>query len=259
LNGYFASGVLHPTEETNKHRPDVFGIQVGFDVVRSEMAYLSVFYNFNRSQDNLSDLLSSDIHNHFFGGGYFLYLSGCHFGVMGGIGYDQYKVNNDDGNAKGAGLQTNLFSEFGIDVPLGKWAIKPFAALQHEFLYHGRIGDAPNIVQGDWNAHGLDALLGLRVNWKLRENLEIQARSTWVHQLLDNPPPFYIARFSAVHGTSTPIIFHYQGNTGRDLAWLGLGLKWEFYFNAFLFFDYDVLLNERLTSHLGNVGLCFGW
>ena len=258
-NLYLASAVLHPKTETEKIRPDILGFQVGFDVVRSQLAYLSLFYNFNRSQQNLHSVLSSDIDNHFFGGGYFLYLSGCHFGFVGGLGYDQYSVRNDFGGGKGSGLQTNLFSEFGIDFSVGKWAIKPFAALQHEFLYHGRIGESPNIVQGDWNIHGLDALIGLRVNWKPLENLEIQMRSTWVHQVLDRSPPFYVARFSAVHGTGTPIIFHYQGDTGRDWAWLGLGMKFEFYYNAFLFLDYDVMVNKRLTSHLGNIGLCLGW
>ena len=258
-NIYFASGALHPQRETNTIRPDVFGLQVGFDVVRSQIAYFSLFYNYNRSRVGVRDVLSSDNDNHFFGAGYFLYLSGCHFGFMGGIGYDQYKARNDIGSGKGDGLQTNLFGEFGIDFPIGKWAIKPFAALQHEFLYHGRIGNAPNVIQGDWNVHGLDALIGLRINWKPLENLEFQVRSTWIHQILDRAPPFYVARFSAVHGTATPIIFHYQGNTGRDWAWLGCGLKWEFYYNAFLFADYDVMLNTRLTSHLGNIGLCLGW
>jgi len=258
-NIYLASGVLHPQTETNKYRPDIFGLQVGFDVVRSQLAYFSLFYNYNRSKGGLDGLFSSAIDNHFFGGGYFLYLSGCHFGLMAGIGYDQYKVHNDIGSGKGDGVQTNLFSEFGIDFPIGTWAIKPFIALQHEFLYHGRIGETANIIQSDWNVHGLDALIGLRINWKPLENLEFQARSTWIHQLLDRSPPFYVARFSAVHGTATPVIFHYQGDTGRDWAWLGLGLKFEFFYNAFLFFDYDVMVNKRLTSHLGNIGICFGW
>jgi len=258
-NIYGGTAVLHPTRETNRIRPDLFGVQVGFDVVRSQMAYFSLFYNYNYSKIGIRELLHSRTDNHFIGAGYFVYLSGCHFGIQGGIGYDQYKADNDIGGAKGDGLQTDIFSEFGIDFPVGKWAIKPFFALQHDFVYHGRIGDTDNIIQGDWNVHSLAALLGLRVNWKPLENLEFQARSTWVHEMLDRPPPFYKARFSAVHGTSTPAIFHYQGNTGRDWAWLGLGLKFEFNYNMFLFCDYDVMFNARLTSHLGSIGLCLGW
>ncbi len=258
-NIYFSTAVLHPKTKTNKIRPDIFGIQIGFDVVRSQTSYFSIYYNYNRTKEGLSDLMSSNIDNHFFGAGYFLYLSGCHFGLQGGLGYDQYKAKNDFGDGKGNGMQTNLFTEFGVDFPIGKWAIKPFCALQHDFVYHGRIGEAPNIIQSDWNVHGLNSLIGLRINWKPLENLEFQFRTTWIHELLDNPPPFYIARFSAVHGTSTPAIFHYQGNSGRDFAWLGIGMKWEFYYNAFLFIDYDAMVNKHLTSHLGNIGLCLGW
>ena len=258
-NIYGGTAVLHPTRETNRIRPDLFGVQVGFDVVRPEGPYFTLFYNYNHSRTGIRDLLRSRIDNHFIGSGYFLYLLGCHFGIQGGIGYDQYKVNNEIGSAKGDGLQTNIFSEFGIDWPIGRWAIKPFFAMQHDFVYHGRIGGVDNIIQGDRNDHSLSALLGLRVNWKPMENLEFQVRSTWVHEMLDRPPPFYKARFSAVHGTSTPAIFHYQGNTGRDWAWLGLGMKFIFNYNMSLFFDYDVMFNERLTSHLGNIGLCLGW
>ena len=258
-NLYGGTAVLHPVRETNRIRPDLFGIQVGFDAVRSQVSYFSLFYNYNYTNTRIRELLRSRIDNHFLGAGYFVYLSGCHFGVMGGIGYDRYEAKNDDFSAKGDGLQTNLFGEFGIDFPVGKWAVKPFFALQHDFVYHGRIGRAPDIIQSDWNDHSISSLLGLRVNWKPLENLEFQVRTTWVHEMLDRPPPFYKARFSAVHGVSTPAIFHYQGNTGRDWAWLGLGTKFEFNYNMFLFFDYDVMFNARLTSHLGNIGLCLGW
>jgi uncharacterized protein with beta-barrel porin domain len=175
----------------------------------------------------------------------------CHFTFTGSMGYDRHEISSGGAN-KGDGMQANSFGEFGLDFMLGKWGFKPFYALQYDFLYHGNVGD----VVGDWNGHGLNQLFGMRTNWKIMEMLELQSRATWVHEMLDKPPPFFHARFSPVHGTNSPAIMFYKGNTGRDWAWLGFGAKFEGISNIYLFFDYDVLLNERHVTHLGSVGLC---
>jgi uncharacterized protein with beta-barrel porin domain len=51
----------------------------------------------------------------------------------------------------------------------------------------------------------------------------------------------------------------YDGNTGRDYAWLGLGARLECALNVYLFLDYDALLNQRHITHLGSVGFLLGW
>jgi hypothetical protein len=51
----------------------------------------------------------------------------------------------------------------------------------------------------------------------------------------------------------------YDGKTGRDWAWLGIGAKLEGIYGIYFFADYDVLVNERHTSHLGSLGLCLSW
>ena len=251
-NAYFGDTTLRPVAE-EKLRPHFIGMQLGFDVAKTPGVYSSYSLNVNQSKIKFAGD-SSTIDNFLLGYGKFVYLSMCHFTFTGSVGYDRYEISSGRTN-KGDGLQTNFFGEFGFHFPLGKWSMKPFYALQYDFLYHGNVGDSIR----DWNGHGLNQLMGMRLTWKATEILELQSRATWVHEMLDNPPPFYHARFSPVHGTTTPAILYYGGNTGRDWAWLGLGAKFECISDIYLYFDYDVLLNERHVTHLGSAGLCFNW
>lgn len=260
-NLYYGDTALEPKGTESRIKPNLYGLQIGLDVIQTHGVYNTFFGNINQSKTKYPNQQNTKINNYLFGFGKYIYLSGCHFGGAGSLGYDQYKVNHSAGqiNAKGNGLQCNLFGEFGIDFIFGKWGIKPFYALQYDFLYHGQIGKSDVIVQGDWNGHGLNQLLGIRINWKLFDSFELQSRFTWIHEMLDNPPVYYHSRFSAVQGTSTPALFFYEGNTGRDWAWIGFGLKFEGVYNIFLFLDYDLTINARHTTHLANLGLCFGW
>jgi hypothetical protein len=260
-NLYYGNTTLEPKGVKSKIKPDFFGLQVGLDVVQSHGVYNTFFCNVNQSKIKYPGQTNAKAENYLFGFGKYIYLNGCHFGGAGSLGYDRYKIHNSlyQIDAQGDGLQCNFFGEFGLDFIFGKWGIKPFYALQYDFLYHGRIGEAAAPVQGDWNGHGLSQLLGIRFNWKLFESFELQSRLTWIHEMLDNPPVYYHARFSAVQGTNSPAVLFYEGNTGRDWAWIGFGLKLEGVYNVFLFLDYDLMINARHTTHLGNLGLCFGW
>jgi uncharacterized protein with beta-barrel porin domain len=260
-NLYYGKTILEPKGFVSEIKPSLSGLQVGLDIVQLHGVYKTFFSNFNQSKIKYPDQTNAEAKNYLFGYGKYIYLSGCHFGGSGSLGYDQYKVRNSlyQINAKGDGLQCNLFGEFGLDFILGKWGIKPFYALQYDFLYHSRIGEAAAPVRKDWNGHGLSQLLGIRFNWKLFESFEFQSRLTWIHEMLDNPPVYYHARFSAVQGTVSPAVLFYDGNIGRDWGWIGFGLKLEGVYNVFLFLDYDLMINARHTTHLGNLGLCFGW
>ena len=249
-NIYYGDTRLEP-KDGDLIKPNFYGIQLGFDASKNHGVYSSYFFNVNQSKVNTSDF-SSVVDTYMLGYGKFIYLSVCHFTFVGSAGYDQYKL--DGGENKGDGLQTNFFGEFGLDLLFGPWAFKPFYALQHDFLYHGNLGERTH-----WNRHGLTQLFGTRLNWKPIESLELQSRAVWVHEMLDNPPPFYHMRFSPVAGIHSPAIMYYEGNTGRDWAWFGIGGKLECIFNVYLFLDYDILLNERHITHLGSAGLCFGW
>ena len=257
-NAYYGDTTLKPNEG-EKIKPDFYGLQVGFDLSKSYGVYSTFFFNINESKIKFPGG-SSTIDNYLLGYGKVLYLKMCHFALAGSIGFDQYEIAVFDTASKGDGVQANIFGEFGLDFILGDWGIKPFYALQYDFLYHGRIGQpSSGVLISDWNGHGLQQLAGLRVSWKPVHMLELQGRAAWVHEMLSNPPPFYRARFSPVPGINTPAIMFYEGKTGRDWVWLGIGTKFDAFFNAYMFFDYDVLLNARHVTHLGSLGLCLGW
>jgi len=256
-NAYYGGTTLKP-KEGGKIMPNLYGLQLGCDVAHSHGIFSTFFLNINESKikfRNPYGSASSTIDNYLLGYGKFCYFNLCHFAFNGSIGYDRYEVTKGH---TGNGLQMNLFGEFGLDFILGDWAIKPFYALQYDFLYHGNIGKSPTLID-DWNGHGFQQLIGLRVNWKPTHILELQSRATWVHEFLADPPPFYHARFSQFHGIYTPAVMFHGGNTGRDWAWLGFGAKLECVFNVYLFLDYDLLLNTRHVTHLGSLGLCLGW
>jgi len=251
-NLYYGDTTLKP-KESGKITPNFFGLQLGLDLTKPT-GYSTFFFNINQSEVKFAPGMTSTIDNYLVGYGKFMQWGLCLFTFAGSIAYDQYEISAN-GNHTGDGLQTSFFGEFGLDFKLGKWGFKPFYALQYDFLYHGNIGKSP---MRDWNAHGLNQLAGLRVSWKVFSMLELQSRAVWVHEMLDDPPPFYRMRFSPVHGTSTPAILYYEGNTGRDWAWLGIGARVEV-LNLHFFGDYDVLLNARHVTHLASLGLCLGW
>ena len=258
-NAYYGDTTLKP-KEGGKIDPSLYGLQVGFDLARSHGLFSTFFLNINQSKVKFGEQFgsgTSTVNNFLFGYGNFLYFNLCHLAFSGNIGYDRYEVSrNYDGT--GDGMQVNFFTEFGLDFIFGQWAVKPFYGLQYDFLYHGKIGKSPPLYD-DWNGHGFQQLVGLRVNWKPTDILELQSRATWVHEMLGNPPPFYHARFSPMHGTHTPAVMFHEGNTGRDWAWLGFGVKIECVYNVYLFLDYDALLNGQHVTHLGSIGCCLGW
>lgn len=260
-NFYYGATTLKPKDAGYKIKPDFYGVQFGFDVVRSHGIYATFFANFNKSDTDIGRSAKGKVMNYYFGFGKFMHMKGCHFGYIAAFGYDEYKVNDriSGQSGKGDGLQTSLFGEFGVDFLLGVIDFKPFYALQYDYLYHGRIGEKDAVFQRDKDGHSFVQLMGLRLNWEVADEVKFQLRTVWVHEMLNNPPPYYNYRFSAVQGTSTPAIYYFEGNTGRDWVWLGLGVKLEYVYNLKLFLDYDAMINGRHMTHFGNLGLCLNW
>lgn len=261
-NLYYGNSSLEPKEFDYKIKPEMYGIQFGFDIVKSHGVYATFFGNYHRSETDLGIQADSRAENYMFGFGHYIFLKGCHFGYTTSFSYDHYNVRDriTTDKSKGDGMQANLLGEFGVDLVFGRWAFKPFYALQYDFLYQGRIDSKERVFAGDGNEHSLIQLFGMRTNWKPFEMLEFQSRLVWVHEMLDNPPPFYNVRFSPIEGApSTPAVNFFRGNTGRDWAWIGLSAKIEVVFNIYLYLDYDLTINERHMTHFGNLGFCLKW
>ncbi|MDR2761097.1 MAG: autotransporter outer membrane beta-barrel domain-containing protein [Planctomycetaceae bacterium] len=262
-NLYYANTTLKPKNSGIKIKPDNFGIQVGVDVLTDHEVYSSFFANVNESKVKFSNLSKSTNDNFLFGYGKIYHWQVAHIGWGAYVGYDQYKISAAGESFSGNGFQSRLDGEIGLSFISKRWDVKPFYALQYNFLYHGNIESSnKNVIVSDWNGHGLTQFLGIRLNCKLFDNLLLlQSRATWVHELLDHPSPFYSSHFSSVKGkgASTPSVLFFDGNIGRDWAWVGFGLKWSFLPQRSLFLDYDAAINERRVTHLVNLGLCLGW
>jgi outer membrane autotransporter protein len=262
-NLYYSDTKLKPKNSPTKIKPEDYGIQIGLDVLTDHEVYSTFTFNVNEAKIKFGNQFKSTNDNFLFGYGKIYHWQVAHVGLGASVGYDQYRISSTGQNFDGQGLQSRLDGEFGLSFIFKRWEIKPFYAMQYNFVYHGKIDSAANNVAfSDWNGHGLTQLIGLRLNWKPIENtLLLQSRITWIHELLNNPPPFYSSYFSSVKGkgATTPSIYFFDGNIGRDWVWIGLGLKWSFWHQRSLFIDYDIALNERQTTHLINLGLCFGW
>jgi hypothetical protein len=261
-NLYYANTTLKPKNSGVKIKPDNYGIQIGIDVLTDHEVYSSFFFNVNESKIKFNNLLKTTADNFLFGYGKLYHWQVAHVGFGVYLGYDQYEMSAAGKKFSGNGLQSRLDGEIGLSFISKRWDIKPFYALQYNFLYHGEINSSDTVIEGDWNGHGLTQFLGIRLNCKLLENrLLLQSRAIWIHELLDNPPPFYSSHFSSIKGkgASTPSILFFNGNIGRDWAWVGFGLKWSLLYQRSLFLDYDAAINGRRITHLVNLGLCLGW
>jgi outer membrane autotransporter protein len=261
-NLYYSNTTLEPKNSSTKIKPDDFGFQIGLDVLTAHEVYSTFILNINESKTKFHNNTKSTIDNIFFSYVKVYHWQVAHAGFGAGVGYDRYSLSSQGHKTSGNGLQTRLDGELGLSFIFKWWEIKPFYALQYDFLYHGKINSSSNYFAGDWNGHSLKQFLGIRLNWKPLENvLLFQSRITWVHELLDDTPQFYALHFSSIKGkgASTPSIFFFDGNIGRDWVWVGFGVKWSLLYQRSLFVDYDAMVNSRQVTHLVNLGLCLGW
>jgi len=201
--------------------------------------------------------VDGDAKHHLFGLTFHKSLPICHFLFNVNGGTDQYglRINGplNSFEFRPKGYQANFYPEFGFDLPLGKMiGIKPYTALHYHYLHLDEFARA-----GKEDYHGLNNLLGMRLNLVLGDLLSFQGRASWGHEYLEESPTS-VSYFSSIPGQFTPIRCNFRGDTARDWAWFGLGAKLG-YGGLRLFADYDLTLNARQTSHTVSCCLCFGW
>ncbi len=263
---YYAGSSLKPKEGGVKIRPDQFGVQLGFDLPKTEYSWRTFFLSIGQSNTEIGNIADSEVNHFQFGLGKRLEWNvakqGGYVGYTASLTYDDYKIRDMFTNVShsGSGLQANASGEAAVCWGNDQWKIRPFYGLQYDFLYHGRIGEEGSAILSDESEHSLQQMLGVRLSRNFFYTFDIQVRASWVHQYLGDTPAFFTNRFSSISGTSipTPAVPFYGGDVGRDWAWIGTGVQFDFY-NWFLFFDYDLLLNERQTSHVGSMMLCLTW
>ena len=237
---------------------EMTGLMAGLEFKRSGGSIFGLYYHYSGEEtkwDSSPHLVDGDAKHHLVGLTFHKPFSVCHFLLNLNGGFDQYglRLDNDE-KLNPKGYQANFYPEFGLNFPLGQmFGVKPYTALHYHYLYHDKITQE----LGKEDYHGLNNLLGLRLNLVFGGLVSFQGRASWVHEYLSKTPTS-LSYFGSMPGQFTPIRCNFEGSTARDLAWLGIGAKLG-YGGFRLFADYDLNLNARQTSHTISASLCFGW
>ena len=239
------------------------GFLVGLELKRRGGSVWGAYYHYASEKNDWENYgLNGNVKHNLFGITYHQPLPMCHFLVNANAGFDKYSLRFPNvEEIFPEGYQANVYPEFGIDIPFGgKIGFKPYWALHYHYLHYDEIYSAidPSIGLAEEDYHGLNNLLGLRLNLVLGSLLSFQGRASWIHEFLKESPTS-MSYFSSIPGQFTPIRTNFYGDTARDWAWFGAGAKISLGDRLCLFADYDLTLNARQTSHTISACLCIGF
>ncbi len=259
---YYSGSALEPKDADVKIRPDLYGFQLGLDIPKTKTVCSNYFMNIGRSNTDFDSDARSKVNHYQFGFGKRIDWGMGYIGYTSSLTYDDYKIRDRISNKQhsGDGLQANISGEAALCWGGDTWKFRPFYGLQYDFLYHGRLGKAGSAFMSDSNDHSLQQFIGLRFTKSFFYSIDWQLRASWVHQMLGHTPPFFSTRFSSISATGvpTPAVPFFGGDVGRDWAWLGTGVQFDFH-HWYLFFDYDLLVNGRQNSHIASMLICLTW
>ncbi len=264
---YGYEGRLRPKSSLfGKMRNSDIGMQFGIDLPGGEIFTSTLYYSY--ATPTLSVMSSPyavfedgelETTNHQFGLRWTSYGEGLYmlFGLNGG--FDKYDFNTaQEGGLDGSGWQLGANGEFGLDVELEKWKLRPHLGFDYRWLHHDTIDGNQGVLCKSDTYNALYSNLGFRVFRPLGPILDWQTRLSWVHNYLKNEP-IRVQRFGSVPGITTPTQLYLDGSLGRDWLWFGTGLNLHFgkFFN--LFVDYDLLFNKYETTHTGSLMVVLSW
>ena len=267
-NFYGYEGRLHPHSSVfSKMTNSGTGMQFGLDLPSGSMFSSSLYYSYSSpkysdisSLGGLFDTSEFQSTSHHFGLRWTSYGDGLfmQFGLNGGFDDHDFKMSRDlvfDGN----GWQLGGNSEFGLDIELGKWKLRPHLAFDYRWLHHSEIDNLYGTLFNSGTYNAFYSNLGVRSFCPLGPILEWQTRLSWLHNYLGSNDPIRVQRFGAVSGLTSPTQWYLDGNLGRDWLWFGTGLKLHFgnFFNFFV--DYDLTFNKHEVTHCGSIMLLFCW
>lgn len=278
VSTYIADTVVDDARYSDlKIKPDLWGVRIGYDLKlgRGGMSWLGLYYNYNNTYTKWGDINDWGrrflVTNHLVGLCYTTFTGLSHLQFNLSVGYDDYDQNgiwgqDEDKNPvllpsfTAEGMQVNFYGEFGIDLVLSDWAIKPFFGMEYNYLYIDDFSYASwTLTDGEENAHAFKSVLGIRVNKRFGHYVELQGRAAWVQQLLEDNAPIYTLNYSMVQGYTTPTQYLYDARQGRSFAWIGATVKFYPTDLMRIFLDYDLTLNACNVSHMGHLGLILKW
>jgi hypothetical protein len=160
---------------------------------------------------NAAELKST---NHLFGVRWTSYGDGLFmlFGVNGGFDKHDF-LTTDAGEYDGSGWQLGGNSEFGLDVELGKFRLRPHLTFDYHWLEHSSIdnGEVSLFDGGSYNA--LYSNMGIRAFYPLGAILDWQTRFSWLHNFLRSDDPIRVQRFGAISGLTSPTQLFLDGTS----------------------------------------------
>ena len=243
------------------------GMQFGIDLPSSGMFSIGVYYSYASPKYSIistpnalfddADLKST---NHNFGLRWTSYGDGLYmqFGLNGG--FDNHDFNTIGfGPYEGNGWQLGGNSEFGLDVELGKWILRPNLAFDYRWLHHDKIDNQNGILFDSNTYNAFYSNLGIRSFCPFGPILDWQTRLSWLHNYLGSNDPIRAQRFGSVSGMTSPTQLYLDGNLGCDWLWFGTGLKLHFGKAINFFVDYDLTFNKYETTHCGSIMLLLSW
>ena len=243
------------------------GMQVGIDLPGSGIFSTCFYYSYASPTHSV---LSSPIPffndgklettNHLFGLRWTSYGDGLYmlFGLNGG--FDDYDFRSQTKDTfGGSGWQLGGNGEFGLDVELGHWTLRPHLTFDYRWLNHNDIDNQQSILFESDTCNALYSNLGLRVYRPLGPILNWQTRLSWLHNYLNSDDPIRTQRFGSISGLTTPTQLYLDGNLGRDWLWFGTGLKLHFGSFFSFFVDYDLTFNKYETTHCGSLMVILAW
>jgi len=267
-NLYGYEGRLRPKLSVfDKLKNSDTGMQFGIDLPSSGLFSTCLYYSY--ASPTHSVMASSvpvfnegelKATNHLFGLRWTSYGDGLYmlFGLNGG--FDNYGFHSlDDGTFNGSGWQLGGNGEFGLDIPLGTWNLRPHLTFDYRWLTHSDIDYQQSILFEDNTCNALYSNLGVRVFRPLGPILDWQTRFSWLHNYLNCNDPIRVQRFGFISGMTTPTQLFLDGNPGRDWLWFGTGLKLHFGHFFSFFVDYDLTFNKYETTHSGSLMAILSW
>ncbi|MBR5626529.1 MAG: autotransporter outer membrane beta-barrel domain-containing protein [Thermoguttaceae bacterium] len=258
--GYAGSGNIRPGNYDEKINNSLGGTMIGINLGMGGCSNITGFYNYNNSKMKYSSQTRKQKTN-LFGLGYNWHPGGFNFTVQGSYGTDSYSANTAFSSRKPKGHQATGYMEGGIDLQVSRmFVVKPFSGFQYSYLAHDQFED--RIISSGRSRVDYDAfysLMGTRVDANL-DIFTFQGRFAWIHQFRSQNESIQNLFIGRYPGSITPTQVFYEGTgAGRDYLWSGVGVRCSL-LNLFSFvLDYDLLINSYQTTHIGSVGILFGF
>ena len=267
-NFYSYEGRLRPKSSVfDKLKNTDTGMQFGIDLPGNGLFSTCLFYSYSSPMHSVlqsSDRFFDDSHlnaaNHLFGLRWQSYGDGLFmlFGLNGGFDHYDFGTQNN-GTFDGSGWQLGGNCEFGLDVELEKWQLRPHLTFDYRWLQHNDLDNSQGVLFDGHTYNALYSNLGLRAFRPLGPILEWQTRLSWLHNYLGSNAPVRVQRYGSISGLTSPTLLFLEGNIGRDWLWFGTGLKFHFGTFFSFFIDYDLTFNKYETTHCGSLMAILAW